>query len=139
MDKKTLTKGDICPVCLSRIDSITIREKGKYKRQYVYAIHFYKGGDGKRHRYECYLGPANEYVVAEKTNNIGLKGRLEKDRFVEYLESILTYYKISKEIDTGKALELFDKFMELLTKVAVSEDDKKKVKEVLQGWIDKLK
>jgi len=134
--RKPKYEAKVCPSCGQIYRSTVTREVNG--RRYVYAVHRYKDWNGKWRKFECYLGPEEEYKHAQIFNPLGLKGAKYEDRFIDYLSGILNYYKITNQIDTEKTLEILNEVMELLTKIAVSEADKKKIVEVLQGWIERL-
>ena len=129
----------VCPVCQHSYSTITFRKKGG--RYYTYAVHKYKGSDGKWHTYECYLGPAGGYKHATNFNPIGLKGYVidgkravdhEGQRFAEYIRNILKY-NLSKGMSTERGIEVLDKLIELLVT-----RDKDAVKKELEGWLQRL-
>ena len=133
-------EGKICPACGLPYSSITRRKKGN--RYYAYAVHTYKDGNGKRHSFECYIGPVGKYIHGEKINQIGLKGYvidgertvdLKGKRFVEYLVNIVKHNIKRENIDVEKGLDALDGIIGLL-----AEKDREAVKKRLEEWLEKL-
>ena len=56
-------------------------------RTYFYFVHVTKE-DGKRRVHKCYLGP-RLYRYVERLNPLGLAGLIDRDRFIQYIMTIL--------------------------------------------------
>lgn len=75
----------ICPRCGSPITSIIKRQRGG--RVYLYAYH---GGR------ECYLGPADRYVHAEKLHVLGLASTTSTDYLSVAREAVTRYVRMKQ-------------------------------------------
>jgi len=127
----------VCPSCGMPYRSVVTRQKGN--RLYVYAVHQYKDSGGKWRKYECYLGPAEQYIHAEKFNQINLKGAIAEDRFVEYLEKIVRD-RLTEDhrFDFVKGIEVLNMIFELLNEKTTTEDEKQLLLKTLESLKAKL-
>ena len=78
-----------CPRCGRQYEYIEERKQGE--RVYFYAVHVEKLPSGKRRVKKCYLGPLVYEYVSKLHNKEGLvlKGLLENNRTLEYIETLL--------------------------------------------------
>jgi len=88
----------ICPRCGLRYSWIERKRVGYH--EYFYAVHV-DGGARKK----CYLGPKTYENVTKLHYDMALvlKGLLDRDRAVEYLEILLV--KVRREVEGGKVGE----------------------------------
>jgi len=79
----------VCPRCGREYQYIEQRRQGN--QTYFYAVHVERIGNGKRKIKKCYLGPLVYQYVSKlhERENLVLKGLLETNRALEYLEAIL--------------------------------------------------
>lgn len=90
---KRKLKGEICEICGHVIDSIERRETES--NVYLYAVHLEKEG-GKWRVRKCYLGPEKRYIYVSKFHEregLVLRGLMDFDRALEYLERLKEYFK----------------------------------------------
>nr|CAH65774.1 hypothetical protein [Sulfolobus neozealandicus] len=121
-----------CPNCGLPYRSTVEREVNGHV--YVYAVHQYKDENGKWRKYECYLGPKEQYIHAEKFNDFGLKGGHVEERFVEYLERILRdQLTVDRRFDFAKGIQVLNTIFNLLNEKAETEDEKQLLLETLEG------
>jgi hypothetical protein len=78
-----------CDRCGDRFSYIEARERNGHT--YFYAVHRIKTEEGRVKIHKCYLGPRGYYyvVLLHKDSGLPLTGILDKDRYIEYLESVL--------------------------------------------------
>ncbi|RSN72928.1 MAG: hypothetical protein DSO07_02195 [Thermoproteota archaeon] len=106
-------KGSVCPRCSSLIDYIERRESGG--NTYLYAVHVEKE-EGKRRLRKCYLGPENQYIYVSKLHTregLDLRGLMDYERAIEYLESLKEYFR-GVSLNDGKKEEIARIGMDLL-------------------------
>jgi hypothetical protein len=90
---KRKLKGEPCPICGDIIDSIERRPTES--NVYLYAVHLEKEG-GKWRVRKCYLGPESQYIYVSKFHEregLVLRGLMDFDRALEYLERLKEYFK----------------------------------------------
>jgi len=105
----------ICPRCGLKYSYIERRRVGS--QVYLLSVHYIR--EGKRRRVKkCYLGPADSYIYVSRTHEFPLKGPVDRNRLLVYLEFILNYIEVRREElseDTKKQLiERFKKIIRLL-------------------------
>ena len=94
----------VCPRCGLPYSYIERRVVGG--RVYLYAVHITKvkeGGKSKRRVRKCYLGPESEYTyvsMMHEREGIRLKGMINKDRVIEYLDAIIRYIETNGNEET---------------------------------------
>ena len=88
----------ICPRCGLKYSWIERKRVGYH--EYFYAVHI----DGPS-RKKCYLGPKTYENVTKLHYDMALvlRGLLERDRAVEYLEILLV--KVRREVSEGKVVD----------------------------------
>ncbi|MDT7889983.1 MAG: hypothetical protein RQ885_13555 [Desulfurococcales archaeon] len=88
----------ICPRCgdaYSYIEEIDVSG-----RTYLYAVHYVKDESGKRRKRRCYLGPKESYEYVSKTHEIIFYGLDREDRYIKYLEEIVSLFDVDKLVST---------------------------------------
>jgi len=90
----------ICPRCGSK-GYLEYRKRGD--RVYVYMHHRVSEG-GKRRVKKCYLG-ARSYSYVEKLNPLGLKGMMDRDRFLKYALSIIDSLTMDQLIELKRLID----------------------------------
>ena len=115
--------GGICPRCGLPYSWVERRRVPKTGRYYVYAVHYegytkVEGRIKKKKRY-CYLGPAGSYEYVSRLHGkegLNLKGLLDSDRALEYLDALIGYLE-NAELERREALRLAAKLRRLLKKL----------------------
>ena len=85
----------VCPRCGEPFSYVE-RRKGEYN-EYFYAVHVKREGKKRRIR-KCYLGPADSYknvTHMHTEENLELKGLMDKNRAVEYVNRLLNYISVN--------------------------------------------
>jgi len=76
----------LCPRCGLKYSYI---ERRRVRGQvYLFAVHYHKENEKRRVK-KCYLGPESDYLYVSKMHEFTLKGPLDKDRTLKYLDALL--------------------------------------------------
>ncbi len=110
----------VCPRCGHPYNYI--RERKINGRVYLYAVHYCRDGGGKVRVMECYLGPKDQYEYVTKMHvkeGLIFKGLIEKERIIQYLDSIIDYLStgnVDKEL-AQLVIERIEKLEELKSRL----------------------
>ena len=101
-----------CPRCGTPYSYIEKRKVGD--KVYYYAVHYYRGPDGKRRVRKCYLGPeVYEYVSRmHLREGLTLRGMIDAGRVLAYLDALINTIP-RLELDSSVRRKLAERFRRL--------------------------
>ncbi|RLI87149.1 MAG: hypothetical protein DRP01_02555 [Archaeoglobales archaeon] len=81
----------VCPRCGEKGYLVKKRVAGRW---YWYVRHEeYRKGQRRSIR-QCYLGPVDRYIYVERLNPLRLRGIVDTTRYLDYIESAITFFKV---------------------------------------------